>query len=699
MNFIPKKTILSFAIVSLNSSLVWANDSATTTNTESSSPTPVQTLSTIKVTGTPNAQVDNDISAVAKTIITRDEMLKFGDQSIQDALRRAAGFQMGSPQGPRGPGGAAGGMRFRGGGAPIFLINGAAVEGGPRGGMSIIDSISPDMIERIELTKQPSVAQASVAASAIINIILKEPLDTSALSGNVRLGYGLTKSDENKNERSSISLQMDGRSSPWMYSLSANQSWDDNSSITALKNQNGNRNQKRVTERESSMLTPRMEYTLDDQQKLVAELFLRRDERDGQSNNQIQNDKNSSIRLNTRYERKDQDNSDKIRLGIEKQDERELTRNGAIQNLVDENIQNYNLAYDGVRKFDAYRQIKFGTDLRRSELESNIAQTLDEARYALYGEGSYQLNDQHTLTLGLRQEWLQRSGLVDYSDHHLSPVLAHRYSFAPNWSLQTNLSQAFRSPNSNQLLPTVSISTDLDAGSLNNPDRGGNPFLKPEKINAVESTLGYNSPEGGVNVTAFYRQIDDYIERTIRNENAFGQICASAAPECRFVERPRNQSEATTYGVELSGRYAIKQTENGHSFMLNSQVSTVRARIEEESGKDRLVSGVAPYTASVGASYNYQPWQLSSSLNLSYVPEFTRPLDSEPYLRTSNERINVDISVMKRFKNSVSAGFQARNIFSTDYKERLTSIEDGSLYQARSNQAIPSFQFNLEKKF
>jgi outer membrane receptor protein involved in Fe transport len=35
----------------------------------------------------------------------------------------------------------------------------------------------------------------------------------------------------------------------------------------------------------------------------------------------------------------------------------------------------------------------------------------------------------------------------------------------------------------------VTISTDSDAGSLNNPDRGGNPDLKPEQITAIESTL------------------------------------------------------------------------------------------------------------------------------------------------------------------------------------------------------------------
>lgn len=217
---------------------------------------------------------DPDISAVAKTIVTREEMLQFGDQSVKDALRRAAGFQMPTPgQGPRGSSGS-GSMRFRGGGAPVFLINGEAVQGGPRGGMSIVDSITPEMIERIEITKQPSVAQASVASSAVINIILKEPLDDARISGNVKLGYGITQSDQKEEQRKNISVQADGRDGAWIYSVSANQMWNDSKSSTEIENINGTRQQIRTTNRTNTMFAPRVEYQIDDQQKLVSEIFI-----------------------------------------------------------------------------------------------------------------------------------------------------------------------------------------------------------------------------------------------------------------------------------------------------------------------------------------------------------------------------------------------------------------------------------------
>lgn len=674
----------------------WAADSITNTtgsapeHTTSIQTAPVQTLATLKFEATPATAKDPDISAVAKTIVTREEMLQFGDQSVNDALRRAAGFQMPTPgRGPRGGGGASG-MRFRGGGAPVFLINGEAVQGGPRGGMSIVDSLTPDMIERIEITKQPSVAQASVASSAVINIILKEPLANARIGGTIRAGYGLAKSDQKEEERKNISVQADGRDNAWLYSLSANQMWNDSTSITQTQNSSGTREQKRVTERKSQMLSPRVEYQLDDQQKLVAELFYRNNESDGVRGNQVQNDKNDSIRLNTRYERKDKGNSDKIRLSVEQQNETESTESAQsprFNSYTDETVNEYGIAYDGIRKFNETRQLKFGADARANELDSNVSQSLEEQLYALYAEGSWKFTDRQTVTLGARQEWIERSGLVDYSDSHLSPVLAHRFDFDDHWSLQTNMSQAFRSPKADRLLPTISVSTDSDAGSLNNPDHGGNPNLRPEKITAFESTLGYNTPSGGINITAYQRKIDDYIEKVIRQEGT------------RFVERPQNQDNATTYGVEIAGRYALKQTENGHSLMLNGQLSTVRAKVEDENHQQRLVSDVAPYTASAGLSYNYQPWRISSSVNLNYVPEFTRALDSQPYNRTSNERVNMDISVTKRFNNGWATTLNARNTFSTDYKERLTNQADGSLYESRINQAIPSVLVSLEKKF
>lgn len=674
-------TVLTAAVMGCGS--VWAADANSTPSTDTSV---ADTLPTVTVKATRNNNQPRDISAVAKTVVTREEMLKYGDQSISDTLRRAAGFQMPvMGQGPRGGGGASG-ARFRGSSAPVFLINGEPVQGGPRGGMSIIDTITPDMIERIEITKQPSVTQSSVASAGVINIILKEPIKDQ-IGGTVRAGYGTQGSGDQQEQRTNLSLQADGRDQALSYSVSAVKAWDDTRSVSETTTNNTKQVQTRQFERQMQMFAPRVQYELDQNQKLIAELFYREHQIDGLRNRQTQADQNDSVRLNTRYERRDGDNTDKVRLSVEQQNESQLTRSTALTQYTDEQIHEYGLAYDGLRKIDTQRQLKFGADIRQSDLDSNVSASLAEQRQALYAEGSWRVTDAQTVTLGARQEWLQRSGLVDYQDQHLSPVLAHRYDFDDRWSLQTNLSQAFRSPQTDRLIANVSISTDIDAGTLNNPDRGGNPNLKPEKIQAVESTLAYNSPAGGINVTVYQRDIDDYIERVVALENG------------RYVQRPQNQARANTYGVELSGRYALKQTAAGHSLMLNAQWSTVRAKIERANQPERLASDVAPYSASAGLSYNYQPWQVATSLNISYTPEFTRPLDDQPYDRTLNERISVDVSMTKRLVDGWGVSFSARNLLGTDYQETLTQQSDGALYQSRNNQAIPSLLLSVEKKF
>lgn len=120
--------------------------------------------------------------------------------------------------------------------------------------------------------------------------------------------------------------------------------------------------------------------------KLIAELFYRNNKSTGVRGDQIQDDKNDSIRLNTRYERKDKDLSDKVRLTIEHQTETQLTRSPLNSIYTDETVDEYGLAYDGVRKFDQTRQIKFGVSANNSQLDNNVSQSLDEQRYALYSE-------------------------------------------------------------------------------------------------------------------------------------------------------------------------------------------------------------------------------------------------------------------------------------------------------------------------
>lgn len=654
---------------------------------------PTQQLSTLTITAT-RAPVMEEVSAIAKTVISQAEMLRYGDASVTDALRRATGIQMGQT-------GGAGRAQFRGStAAPTILINGEAVQGGRRGATSLIDTFTPEMIDRIEVTKQASVTQGSVAAGGVINIILKDPRSGS-VGGVVKVGYGEVAQGEQDQQQRQLNLQLDGKREQLGYSVSANQSKTDNSRQTELTAANGQvTTQRQQSEGEFKMLAPRLQYELDDEydSRLFADAFysehasLSQSSTSQNSSNQQQID-SDSLRLNLRLEQQHGQREDKWRLAVQRQDEQQNTLSSSnaasLPRLVDEQTREWSASYAGSQKIGNTHQVKFGAELKQTDLTSNIDAALTEERQAVYLEENWKLSEKHTLTAGLRQEWLKRSGLVDYQQESLSPALAYRYQYDPAWSLQVGYSQSQRTPRSDDLLPTVTPSTSLDAGSLNNPDRGGNPNLKPEQIQSLESTLGYNTEAGGFNLTVFRRNIDDYIEKVVSLEGD--------ALTGRYVERPQNQAQALASGIELSGRWALRN-QNGHSLLINGQLSTIRAEIQRAGQADRLASSVAPYSTSIGLSYQYQPWRWSSNLNIGYQPSYQRPLDDQPYTRQVNARTSVDLSSTKRFDQGWAVTISGRNLLATDRLERLTE-QDGSLFQQRRAESLPNVLFTLEKRF
>ncbi len=105
-------------------------------------------------------------STVAKIVVGHTEIMKYGDINIGDVLKRLPGVTIG------GAGGRTGGeirMRGLGAGYTQILING---EPAPRG--FALDSISPELIERIEIIRGPLAEYSAQAIAGTINIVLRQ---------------------------------------------------------------------------------------------------------------------------------------------------------------------------------------------------------------------------------------------------------------------------------------------------------------------------------------------------------------------------------------------------------------------------------------------------------------------------------------------------------------------------------------------
>src|SRR6188768_479376 len=102
-----------------------------------------QKLEKIEVQGDANAERRS--STASKIIVNSDEINKYGDSNVMDVLKRLPGITVDS-----GPGGRGGAIRMRGLGTGYtqILVNGERMPPG-----FTLDSIAPDMIDRIEIVR------------------------------------------------------------------------------------------------------------------------------------------------------------------------------------------------------------------------------------------------------------------------------------------------------------------------------------------------------------------------------------------------------------------------------------------------------------------------------------------------------------------------------------------------------------------
>jgi len=100
------------------------------------------------------------------------------------------------------------------------------------------------------------------------------------------------------------------------------------------------------------------------------------------------------------------------------------------------------------------------------------------------------------------------------------------YNINPQWKWAGNVSNAFSAPTSPQ---------------LNSIGAGGNPSLKPEKDNSMETSLQYMDNKKTLRVVYFDRETTNLIE-------------ATGLPNARGVNQLENTAKSSNVGVEISGQ-------------------------------------------------------------------------------------------------------------------------------------------------
>ncbi|MGL5003160.1 MAG: TonB-dependent receptor plug domain-containing protein, partial [Casimicrobium sp.] len=158
------------------SSVIACIQATAQTNNESPTETPnAQRLERVELSARPQTTTElRRQSTAAKQIYDEEEIQKFGDVSIGDAIKRLPGVSL-----------SGGGPALRGLGSYTRIL----LNGDPAPPNFDLNNLNPSQVKRIEVARAATADQTAEAIGGTINIILKEPPRSRTLEAQARVSY------------------------------------------------------------------------------------------------------------------------------------------------------------------------------------------------------------------------------------------------------------------------------------------------------------------------------------------------------------------------------------------------------------------------------------------------------------------------------------------------------------------------------
>jgi outer membrane receptor protein involved in Fe transport len=218
----------------------------------------------VEVRGTADAYDPRRDDTASKVVVNHDEIVKYGDTNVLDTLKRVPGVTVVN-----------GGIRMRGLGSGYtqILING---ERAPAG--FSMDSLSPDVIERIEVLRAASAEYSTQSVAGTINIVLKKAIKTGQREVKVGLGHSTNYSNP------AVNLQLSDRAGKLSWSLPANVMYMDNERDSPIVEQGFDYQGNEVLHRSTAShfknhfsavnVSPRLNWNLDGGDTLTWQTFM-----------------------------------------------------------------------------------------------------------------------------------------------------------------------------------------------------------------------------------------------------------------------------------------------------------------------------------------------------------------------------------------------------------------------------------------
>ncbi|HEY9103364.1 TonB-dependent receptor [Chitinimonas sp.] len=660
----------------------------------------------------------------SKIIVGREELDRYGDSSVGDVLKRLPGVTMGGPPG-RGSG-----IRMRGlsEGYTQILINGEPMARG-----FSLESLSPDAIERIEVMRAPVAEHSARAIAGTINIILREDFVAKAQPAQARMALAV----EDGRVQPRVDVQWGGKTDELNYTLGGGYNHNNRANSSTATEQGTGHNGLPYDEARSNNskssgynvnFTPRLTWRFSPGNTLSFQTFLMRGENDGHSESSV-------VRLAgepANYALAVTDSSSRMDMARGFGNWKQTFEGGSTLegrfgfNANESRSQSHRDEYDafgvGTRNTDDTSKvhdkgfttggkwsqslgedhsIALGWDLDLSRREETRVKLIDgqpyvtdagddltarTSRYALFGQDEWNMGPQWSAYAGLRWEGIKTQSTDAMGDTNntssvWSPMLhaIYRIPGSTKDQLRGSLTRSYKSPNIRDLISRPVLSQDDNTRS--DPDRAGNPNLKPELAWGLDFAYEHYFAQGGlVSATTFVRKIDNLIRRDTMLEDVEG--------EQRWVSRPRNLGEATSYGVELEAKFRLAELfDDAPPLDLRANYSRYWSQVKDVPGPNNRLDEQVPELFNLGLDYKFTGTPLTVGTNINLVPSYTVRTTETEWKEVDAKR-QIDIYGLYRFSPSMQLRVTASNLLHQDY---VTSVRQTGAGATQSSTRTPTY--------
>jgi len=697
-------------------------------------------LPDVVAAGQHEVQAERKSAQLQKIVVSEEEVERFGDATVGDVLRRLPGMTF------TGPPGVAKDVRMRGldKGYTQFLINGEPVPGTTHERQMQVDRLPADMIERIEIIRNPTAEYDASGIGGTINIVLKHRADNvtrlrAAYGRNGRMDVGDVLGQWSRRyDNLDVVLGLS-------YTVGAEDIVEDKDTLNAAGAVTQREHKTKPVKKTETLLTPRLTWTFG-QDRLTIDPFISLGTEDKREVSEQRNaagalskatvnseDKTDELgRLSARYDGKagwgnwyaklgtQRGKSDKDKNTSEANATGSLTKRGLeLENLQED--QSYagagaawplgpHLLKAGLeRRATAYEKRKSVAEAGNATAPltpkapgANDIYAIDEARSVLYLQDEWRVANAQWLTLGVRYERTERDATDrngnTRSGQHASanPSVHYRWAAADNTIVRASVAQTLKLPKFDDVNPLVTLANGANAGTVLNPDKGGNAQLKPERATGIEIGFErfFRDNRGVFGLNLYNRDVRDYVQR------------AALAEGARFVERPYNVRDARFWGAELDWRVPVLH-KGPHELTLTGSHAELRGKIATAPGRSggQDVKDMPPRVTNIGLDWQHLSSRWSAGFSVSHSPAFgtdsVNP-DGVREVKSRNASTLLDLYIRKVFSPTAEVRLVAKNVLAAKKEEAVTKYTATGAFnaaEAKVETSKPTVFVTVESRF